>query len=321
MRHALQLAGVATAGALLLSAPALADRSDHSARSLQARVLRVPELPRLEYFTYVPQRVAPGSSLLVAVHGVSRNAHEQAQLLAPLCEKTGCVLAAPLFSRKQFPDFQRLGRPGRGARADLALDAMLSELRHDLGLRFERVLLLGYSAGAQFVHRYAMAHPGGLTGAIVGAPGWFTFPSRDQDYPYGLRLERELPGVEFRAEAFLRVPILVVVGAEDDDERSDHLYRSSAVDRQQGKSRLERAERWVAAMHETAAEAGLASRVRLVTLPGAGHSFLECMSRGLGDIVLAELAGPPGRADRANGVGEQPNRVAASQAGGSAAEK
>ncbi len=289
-----------------------------SAQDLQRCVLRAPALPPLEYFTCVPERLAPSASLLVAVHGVSRKANEQAQLLAPLCEKTGSVLAAPHFSQELFPDFQRLGRPGRGPRADLALDAMLSELRRDLECLFGRVILFGYSGGGQFVHRYVMAHPGRVTNAIVAAPGWFTFPSRDRAYPYGLRMKRELPGVEFRAEAFLRVPITVAVGAKDDDPEAEHLRHSSALDRQQGRSRLERAETWVRAMQQAAKEAGLVSRVRLVTLPGVDHSFPQCMSHGLGDLVLDAIKGSPG-SDQT--VEEPPARIAASMTGGSADER
>jgi len=251
--------------------------------------------PSLEYFCYVPRHAVADAPLLVAVHGFSRNAAEQVESFAPLCERAGVVLAAPHFPERDFPDFQRLGRSGRGSRSDHALEAMLADLRGFLGWLLGRITLCGYCGGGQFTHRFLMAYPGRLTGAVVAAPGWFTFPSRDLSYPYGLRVGGLLPGVRLRPESFLRVPVLVAVGEGDDDPRSENLRHSAELDAQQGYTRVERADRWVRAMHAEAYAAGLPSRVRLVILPGAGHSFAECMESGLGELVLEQMGSDPAR--------------------------
>ena len=267
----------------------------------RARVLRrtapaaSATAPSLEYFCYVPTHAAPDAPLLVAVHGISCNAAEQAESFAPLCERAGVVLAAPHFPHSDFPDFQRLGRAGRGARADHALDALLADLRGHLGWLLGRLTLCGYSGGGQFTHRYLMAYPGRLMGAVVAAPGWFTFPSRDVPYPYGLRTGDRLPGVRLRPESFLHLPVLVAVGEDDDDSRSENLRRSRKLDAQQGSTRVDRATRWVRAMQEEAQAAGLPSRVRLVILPGASHSFPECIESGLGELVLEQIGSDPAR--------------------------
>jgi len=106
-----------------------------SAQPLRGRILRTrtQDAFALEYATYCPASASEDAPLLVAVHGYARNAQEQAERFAPLCESAGIVLAAPHFDTAAFPDYQRLG--SRGARADLALDAMIGELRQSLGHR------------------------------------------------------------------------------------------------------------------------------------------------------------------------------------------
>lgn len=246
----------------------------------------------LDYLAYVPSDASPQSPLLIAVHGYSRDAQEQAEAFAPFCEAAGYVLAAPCFDRDSFPDYQRLGRPGRGSRADHALDAMVQDLRIVSGLLLGNVSLFGYSGGGQFAHRYVMAHPKRVTRAIVAAPGWYTFPDRERPYPYGARVGRRLEGVRMDADTFLQVPVLVVVGEEDDALHAENLRREPRLDQQQGRSRLERGLRWVRAMNDAAVELGYAPRVRFGLLPGAGHSFADCMTCGLGNLVFAELGAP-----------------------------
>ncbi|MFI5320823.1 MAG: hypothetical protein ACHQ6V_14705 [Myxococcota bacterium] len=258
-----------------------------SALALRGRVLRARTRDdlALEYATYCPASARDDAPLLVAVHGYSRNAAEQAERFAPLCEAAGVVLAAPHFDASRYADYQRLG--GRVARADHALDAMLGELRESLGMLLGRVALFGFSGGGQFAHRLALAHPKRFTSVAVAAPGWFTFPTREHAYPLGTRGARKKLGVRMRPEAFLRVPILVAVGEHDDDERAENLRRGRLLDAQQGASRLERATRWVSAMRAAAAAHGCAPQVRLALIPNAAHSFADCMDNGLGELVLA----------------------------------
>ena len=80
-------------------------------------------------------------------------------------------------------------------------------------------------------------------------------------------------------EAFLRVPVRVLVG-EGDVARDANLNTSPALDEMQGRHRLARARRWVREV-QTAAEArGLPCRATLELLPGTGHSAREAIGRG-----------------------------------------
>jgi poly(3-hydroxybutyrate) depolymerase len=256
----------------------------------------------LDYFLFVPADVPRDAPLLVTIHGISRNAREHAESFAPLAARHGFTVVAPRFEQGEYDDYQRLGRRGRGPRADAALDHLIDELERS-GLASRELFLFGYSGGAQFVHRYVMAHPERVRAAIVASAGWYTFPDPSIDYPYGIRATAELPGVRLRPRSFLRIPMLAVVG-DDDRERDESLRRSSALDRRQGRNRVERAERWVRAMRMAAREHEMSPRVELALLEGAGHSFEESMQGGLGDRVVGFLSrwrsplGESGIADR-----------------------
>ena len=65
--------------------------------------------PPLRLFAFIPDNVV-ADRVLVCVHGVSRNALEQIQLLRPYAERFGFALIAPLFEPNVFRDYQRLGR-------------------------------------------------------------------------------------------------------------------------------------------------------------------------------------------------------------------
>ena len=244
-----------------------------------------------EYLLYVPSRGGAGAPLFVAAHGISRNAEEHATLFAPFAEKRGVVLVAPYFDREGHDDYQRLGREGRGRRADHTLDSILDEVRSLTGAREGKVLLFGFSGGAQFAHRYAMLHPDRVERAVVTSAGWYTFPDSGTAYPYGIAPTPELEGARFDPRAFLRVPIRVLVGGADTG--STNLRQNAFVDRQQGRTRVERARNWAAAMRRAAEARGQVPVVTYEQVPGIRHSFRQFMLEGgLGDKVFAALFEP-----------------------------
>lgn len=248
--------------------------------------------PSQEYLVYVPASGGAGAPVFVTAHGISRNAEEHATLFAPYAAARGVVLVAPCFTRDRDDDYQRLGRTGRGRRADLALNAILEEVGALTGASTRRIHLFGFSGGAQFAHRYAMAHPDRVAGVVVASAGWYTFPDSDVPYPCGLGSSEAVAGVRFDPDAFLRVPFSVLVGGADTTDAS--LRRNAELDRQQGVTRRARAENWAAAMRRAARARGIEPNVTCEQVPGIGHSFRQFMLEGgLGDRVFAALFGSP----------------------------
>lgn len=256
----------------------------------------VEDDPRQRYFLYVPRQAAYPLRTFVAVHGISRNAREHARRFSHYAERHGVVLVAPLFPRNRYGDYQRIGREGRGQRADLALNRVLREVTRLTGADTESVYLFGFSGGGQFAHRYAMAYPERVKRMVLGSAGWYTFPDATRRYPEGIRASEGLPGVRFRPERFLRIPTLVLVG-EKDTARDPQLKKTRRIDEQQGATRVERGRRWVDAMRQAARSHGLPTQYAFRLVEGTGHSFTRSMTRGqLGADVFEFLFAPVARA-------------------------
>jgi len=248
-----------------------------------------------QYLLYLPAHIAAGEPVFVTVHGISRNVDEHATMFAPFAEARGVVLIAPSFTEADNEDYQRVGRGESGKRSDQALNDILDEVHALTGVDTHRYTLFGFSGGAQFAHRYLMAHPRRIERAALGAPGWYLFPDPRKPYPYGLGPSADSPGVHFDPEHFLRVPVTVFVGA--DDVGDVNLRVNPEVNRQQGLTRVQRAKRWTAAMRHAAELQGLKPRVRCEVVPGIGHSFADFMQKGqLGERVFGFLYGDAPRA-------------------------
>lgn len=254
--------------------------------------LRLASDPDFEYFAYLPHSARPGGAIMACVHGISRNPRQHLRMMAPLAERYGVVLVAPLFRKERFPAYQRLAPDVHGLQPDTLLRRAVREVSAASGADARRLYLFGYSGGAQFVHRFMMRRPERVVAYALGAAGWYTFPDDSQRFPYGLRRNPALGIGELDPAAFLQVPGLVLVG-ERDDRRGSALRFTNRVVAAQGDSRLVRGQRWTAAMNDAAVDRGLPAPISFETLPRSPHSFSRSMRRGaMGEKVFQHLFGP-----------------------------
>lgn len=218
-----------------------------------------------------PLDPGPNTPVLVAVHGVHRLAEDYFDAFAPLVRANDGLLLVPIFDTERFPDYQRLGRPDRGRRADLALLSLLPDALDGFGLNDRPVYLFGHSGGGQFVHRFVMAHPRHVSRYVVSAAGWYTFPDDTHAYPRGTNGPLDT-STSFRPGDFLTVPGCVFIGTHD-RRSGPNLRRSTAIDQQQGVTRHDRAYRWTATMNELAIDRGLSPPLSICEFRNAGHNF------------------------------------------------
>ena len=242
----------------------------------------------LQYLVYLPNSLNRDLDPIVFVHGYKRRADMQVEQLKMISDITGRALLAPCFTKEQHRRYQRLGKGTDGLRADRYFDACLEDVTARYDLKTEKFLLIGYSGGAQFGHRYAMVHPHRVTRLIAIAAGWYTYPDAAISYPHGLATAGKLRAVSINPEVFLRIPMNVLVGANDLD--SVNLRRNSRLDKQQGKDRVERARRWVLAMRMAARLYRVDVDISYQEVPGIGHSFEQFVEQGyLRELVLAVI--------------------------------
>jgi poly(3-hydroxybutyrate) depolymerase len=177
--------------------------------------------PRLHYCLYVPDipegRRAP---LVVVQHGTARTAQKYRTALKSFAERYKAVILAPLFPAGLIdPDDLHNYKfiAYRGLRFDQLLLAIVDEVAARYPVATERFYLHGFSGGGQFTHRFLYLHPERLAAASIGAPGRIT--ELDDTLPWwlGIKDVEARFGRPVDLDAIRRVPVHMVVGAEDTD--------------------------------------------------------------------------------------------------------
>lgn len=246
----------------------------------------VPVLPRLRPSARadVPEcflaNVRPGQPVLVAIHGISRNAAEIATRFAAHPAFRHTTIIAPLFTKEGFGQYQQLDirKPGQ-TRSDKALLRLLDELAAEEGISTGRFGMFGFSGGAQMAHRFALFHPHCVERLCIVSAGWYCLPRADLAWPYGIGDGAATPLV---GPEFLDIPTTVIVGNRD--TRVDASVRQDAlITEHQGRNRLRRARSYVRALAAESERSGKSARPRLLTLPGMSHDFSQCVAEG--DLV------------------------------------
>jgi pimeloyl-ACP methyl ester carboxylesterase len=238
---------------------------------------QLPEQDQMSYFYFAPNTI---KKVMVLVHGISRNAKELIESFSTLAEKKNYLLIAPVFSKEFAKDYQRLGRRKKGPRSDYQLMAMLKDLQSEINLDkpIEKFNLFGFSAGAQFAHRFAFAHPNLVDKVALVAAGWYTLPTHNLPFPYGTRIKRQFTNIKFEPLRYLRIKFKVYIG-ENDNQRDEALNKNPKIDMIQGKNRFVRAQNWIDLMHLDMDKRGINNPIQLDILQDVDHDFSECIQK------------------------------------------
>jgi hypothetical protein len=234
----------------------------------------------LHIFTYRAANCAPRTLLLV-FHGVGRNAGGYRNHAIPLADASCGVVVAPLFEQARFPMplYQLGGVADHGApvpsgHRTVDLVTHLAEwARGATGLADHganlTLVLVGHSAGAQFLGRVAaFAPPPGAARYILANPSTWVMPSLQTSIPYGFG---GLPGPagEQALRAYLALPITVLLG-ESDVLEAELATGPEAM--AQGPTRLARGRNAFQAARDAAAKRGWPFGWTTAEVPDVGHS-------------------------------------------------
>ena len=237
----------------------------------------------IEVHTYKPQQYS-GHGLVLALHGVGRNAAGYRDYAVPIAERHGYLVVAPFFDRKRFPTwrYQHGGivRPA-GARETGVMDAvpeqewtgrvllaLVDAVRALEATPEIPYYLLGHSGGAQSLSRVAAVMATGAKRIVLANAGTYQWPAREPRFPDGFG---GLPlASEDAMRAYLAQPLTLLLGTADVKQDADLSMRESAV--AQGPNRHRRGWNVYRAAQALAKARGWVFNWTLVEVPGVGHS-------------------------------------------------
>jgi poly(3-hydroxybutyrate) depolymerase len=228
--------------------------------------------------------------LLIAVHGMGRNAKAARDAWKAAADQAGFLVLAPRFDNDQFPSrlFQQGGVRGESDKAKWTfglIERLFDAARASGRVAGNSYTIFGHSAGAQFVHRMIMLMPEArVATAAVANAGYYTLPALtgERAYPYSLK---RTPAVDATLARALAKPMLVMLGDQDIDPNHHQLNKSRGAE-EQGPTRFARGQHFMAAAIVEARRLGVTLRWREIEVPGVAHD-----QRGMAKAAAAELFG------------------------------
>lgn len=192
------------------------------------------------------------------------------------------MLFIPQFDKETYPlaDYQEVGvrgtRPGTFKKQEeltpVLIDKIYEHIVKATGHSLGCYNLYGHSAGGQFVQRFMLVHDSPyVRRAIIGSPGWYTFPDTAQAYPYGVK---DIPYIgQEQLKRYLQKDIVLQL-ATGDTIRESFLRKTPEADAQ-GRNRYERGNTFYRYVQELAASHRWRCRWRKVEVEGVGHQSIE----------------------------------------------
>ncbi|HEY8587546.1 MAG TPA: hypothetical protein VIL60_12605 [Rhodanobacter sp.] len=238
---------------------------------------------RFSYCLYVPRNYDPASArLLVAVHGTERANQEFRDAFIDFSEENNLIVLAPLFpcgiidvgdiDNYKYIDYE-------GIRFDEILLAMVREVESRYGIDPRPMLMLGFSGGAHFAHRFLYLHAEQLQAVSICAPGSPTLLAWDKPWWLGVSDFERRFGKPVDVEAMRGVSIHLAVGGDDTDTHEitrhpgERLWMVGAND--SGNTRVER----MAALAASLESAGISFTHDV--LPGVRHERSALINQGI----------------------------------------
>lgn len=230
-----------------------------------------------------PEALSNDAPIVFVMHGTRRDAKNYLGNWRAAAERFGFLLLCPELARPGYNRrayhlgyvLHRSGKPRVRSRWTFnVIEDLFDFAKEKTANKSERYHIYGHSAGAQFVHRMAMFMPEArFQTAIAANSGWYTMPTFEVEYPYGLK---DAPNSPETLRAAFGGDLVVLLGERDTDP-SDPYLRNSPEVVGQGENRFVRGHNFHASAKGEAAKLGADFRWRLETAPDAQHLDAEMM--------------------------------------------
>lgn len=226
-----------------------------------------------------PQDLPQSAPIVFVMHGVNRDGQRYRDAWVDHSYQQQFMLVVPEFDLDLYPESEGyslaniISESGDINSPDEwifnHIEGIFDQIKQLTGSSAETYTIYGHSSGAQLIHRMIMLRPDSrIRLAIAANAGWYTLPTFDEDFPYGL------DGIPF-TEATLRdafaQELIIMLGSEDTDPDHRHLNQGERV-AEQGSHRLARGQHFFEQARAQAEALNLPFRWQLQIVEGVGHS-------------------------------------------------
>ncbi|AOP33117.1 hypothetical protein A0128_04135 [Leptospira tipperaryensis] len=222
--------------------------------------------PSLEYLEYYPKDYDKNKGVLVIIHSKAYDWDNYLKFGKSIADVLHVPLVIPVFKKEFWDDYAVVINGDQ--RGDLFLQEILNKVKAEHEVNIDRLYMYGHSGGAQFTHRYILMYGPQVKKAFISAPGWYTFPDSEKNFPTGLKKKKNFPGnVSLEFKNFCNTQLSVTVG------ELDTLDPAIPKDGSFGKNRLELSKNWVTSLNRfLKQECPEVPEIPLYVTPGQGHS-------------------------------------------------
>lgn len=253
-------------------------------------------------FYHKPKSFSPQSPVMMVIPGAGRGGDTYRDAWIKASEKHGVLILSPQYAERYYPEFWSYNLGGMITGVELNeertamigyelnnnsdewlwadFDKMFFEVKENLQLETDSYDMFGHSAGAQILHRMTLFKPDNNAHRIlVSNAGWYTVPSKNDAFPYGLK---GVSVAEDQIELAFKAKLIVFLGEEDNEhETRGHLVRSQDTDKQ-GTHRLTRGKYFFNRSKTYAKKQGTDFNWELKVIPGVGHDYKKMSKAAAG---------------------------------------
>ena len=233
----------------------------------------------LKVYYFSPKGNPDSLPIVILMHGAHRDASAYMDGLVDAATVFNCIVVAPEFDKDTYPetDMYNLGNVynkrehGFTKKEDWTfelIEPLFDEVVKQTKSIDKGYYFYGHSAGGQFVTRFLLWEPENrIIRAAAANPGWYTLPSKDVDFPFGLK-KSNVP--DSNIPPMWAKKVFLLLGTADVIRESVDFNSSAQADAQ-GQNRFERGQYFFKMAKSNAESLNTPFNWTEIFVPGIGH--------------------------------------------------